>query len=57
VDPRAHRVVKFWPDRPVVRNDIVLVDGERCRVRRVREIWDGPEWTLLALKVRPEPLP
>jgi len=53
VDPLVQRVVKFWPNNPPRRGDIVLVDGERCRVTRAKVSWVGREWTLHKLKVKP----
>lgn len=53
VDPSVNRVVKFRPTSPPARGDIVIVDGERCRVTRARVSWDGPRWTIRLLRVRP----
>jgi hypothetical protein len=55
VSPLTHEIVKFFPSEPPRRHGIVLVDGERSRVLRAKVSWDGPQWTLHRLKVRPEP--
>jgi hypothetical protein len=55
VDPSVQRVVKFLPNSPPQRGDVVIVDGERCRVRRAKIAWDGPRWTIKKLYVKAEP--
>jgi len=53
VDLTAQEVVKFWPNNPPPHvGEIVLIDGERCRVASATIKWDGPRWTLLGLRVK-----
>ncbi len=68
VDVTRERTVKFFPNEPPRRGDIVVVDGVRCRVTYARHRFD-PEpvphpkyglnsplyrWHLLALRVKEE---
>lgn len=52
IDPTNHSVVKLFPANPPAKREIVLVDGERCVVTRVRVEWEGARWTLTDLRVR-----
>ena len=53
--PDREEVVKFGPDHPPVRGEIVMVDGQRSRVTHARVHWLGRRWTILALWVKPAP--
>jgi hypothetical protein len=53
VHPTTHEIVKFLPDMPPRRGDLVAVDGERCRVVRSRVQWNGNHWRLVGLWVKP----
>ena len=57
VHPTTHRIVKFFPALTPDKGDIVLVDGERCKVLKVvkrRTELDGePTWTIDGIKVHP----
>ena len=55
VRPDTHEIVKWVPSSPPSRGDIVLVDGERCRVLRCKVYWDDRRWTIYGrgVKVRP----
>lgn len=58
VHPDTHEIAKLWPSNPPARGDVVLVDGERCRVLSCPLEWDGPTWRMTrGVKVRSEPLP
>lgn len=59
VHPDSHRIVKFFPHNPPERGDVVLVDGERCRVLRCPLNWEGLTWSMTdhGVKVKPDPLP
>lgn len=51
VHPLVHRITKFFPNEPLDRGDVVLVDGVdgiwRCRVvRSPRLTWEGLTWTM-----------
>jgi hypothetical protein len=48
-------VVKLLPNDPPDRGDLVLVDGERCRVTYSRVTWSGRRWTLHELRVEDAP--
>lgn len=50
--PSEHRVVKFFPSEPPRRGEIVLIDGERCKVTSVRVTWEGPRWKIRRLRAR-----
>ncbi len=52
VDLDQQEVVKFLPHNPPMVGDVVLVDGERCRVSSATIKWDGPRWELLGLRVK-----
>lgn len=56
VDLGREEVHKFIPSSPPYRGDVVLVDDERCRVVKAVVDWQGRQWTVRRLKVRPEPL-
>lgn len=53
VDVTKQRVVKFLPSDPPERGDWVTVDGERCVVTYCKITWEGLEWTLHELRVKP----
>ena len=57
VRPDINRIVKFLPNNPPERGDVVLVDGERCRVLRCPVEWDDRTWRMVGrgVKVKPEP--
>lgn len=55
VRPDTHEVVKFLPSNPPSRGDIVLVDGERCRVLRSKVRWDGPRWEIYGRGIKVTP--
>jgi hypothetical protein len=46
------RFVKILPHNPPSVGEIVLVDGERCRVTSATIKWDGLHWDLLGLRVK-----
>lgn len=54
--PATNEIVKILPSNPPEKRDVVLVDGERCRVVRSKVTWEGRRWTLHGIWVRPEPL-
>lgn len=58
VHPDSNEIFKFLPHNPPARGDIVLVDGQRCRVLRCRLEWQGREWQMKGrgVKVKPDPL-
>jgi|SRR6185295_2120808 len=47
VHPSTHEIVKAFPNNPPERGDIVLVEGERYRVKRVKVRWEGRTWHLV----------
>jgi hypothetical protein len=49
----THEIVKFFPTTPPEKGDVVLVDGERCRVVKVKVRWEGRTWHLERVKVEP----
>lgn len=53
VDLSAQECTKMWPSLPPVRGEVVLIDGKRCRVTRCRLRFDGLQWTIKSLRVRP----
>jgi hypothetical protein len=54
VNPNTHEIFKFLPNNPPERGDVVLVDGERCRVLRCPLQWDGRAWRMRrGVKVKP----
>lgn len=53
VHPDTHEISKFFPTSPPARGEIVLVDGERCRVVRCPVRWTGRTWRMKrGVKVR-----
>lgn len=58
VHPSRNRITKFFPNDPPTKGDVVLVDGQRCRVLKSSLEWDGLTWTITepGVCVRAEPL-
>lgn len=53
VDPSRQQVVKFFPAMPPRCGETVLVDGDRCRVTRVKVRWREPGvWEIRKLRVK-----
>lgn len=53
VDVTAQATLKWLPNNPPRKGEIVLVDRRRCRVTRVKVRWDGANWKLRELWVKP----
>ena len=63
VHPATHEIFKFLPNSPPRRGDIVLVDGERCKVLRAKVRWPysrevgerGRQWEIYGKGVKVGP--
>jgi hypothetical protein len=53
VAPSRQRVVKFFPNNPPERGEVILVDGQRMRVTSCRVTWQDRTWTLRRLRAKP----
>lgn len=56
VDPTVNRIVKFRPEDPPERGDVVLVDDEICEVTYAKVAYETPSepnrWTLKRMWVK-----